>query len=106
MMDQVQFHTTPHNHNGWREIHAHLSNLRKTRTQKANGMTKIEKLVKHIKKTGSISHREAMDDYQMSGGALTKYISRMRHEHKMNIVSLRRHHPITGQVYTRYTLNG
>lgn len=69
-------------------------------------MTKIQKLVKHLNKTGSISHREAMDDYQMSGGALTKYISRMRHEHKMNIVSVRRNHPITGQVYTRYSLNG
>lgn len=68
-------------------------------------MTKINKLVTHLKKTGSISHREAMDDYQMSGGALTKYISILRHDHNMPIVSKRKRHPITGQEYTRYMLD-
>jgi hypothetical protein len=95
---------------GWGPFHKRLLTMCVAREhngwKKANGMTKIQKLVKHLKKTGSISHREAMDDYQMSGGALTKYISQLRNEYHMNIVSLRRTHPITGQVYTRYTLNG
>lgn len=95
---------------GWREIHAHLITLCKKLEnngwKKANGMTKIQKIVHHLKKTGSISHREAMDDYQMSGGALTKYISILRHEHKMNIIPQRKKHPITGQSYMRYVFNG
>lgn len=98
-----------HDDNGWREIHAHLlklcESLEHNGWKKANGMTKIQKIVNHLKTTGSISHREAMDDYQMSGGALTKYISRLRHENKMKIVSQQKKHPITGQVYTRYVLN-
>lgn len=94
---------------GWGPYHKRLLTmcvkLENNGWKKANGMTKIQKLVTHLKKTGSISHREAMDDYQMSGGALTKYISILRNEHDMPIASKAKRHPITGQIYTRYVLN-
>lgn len=94
---------------GWGPYHKRLLTmcvkLENNGWKKRNGMTKIQKLVTHLKKTGSISHREAMDDYQMSGGALTKYISTLRMS-GYKIVSMKKKHPITGQEYTRYVLNG
>ena len=94
---------------GWGPYHIKLLTMcvstENSGWKKANGMTKIQKLVKHLKKTGSISHLEAMNDYQMSGGALSKYISLLRIEHRMDIMSLRKKHPITGNAYTRYMLN-
>ena len=94
---------------GWGPYHKRLLtmciSLENNGWKKRNGMTKIQKLVTHLKKTGSISHREAMDDYQMSGGSLTKYISILRIEHNMKIVSVKKRHPISGQEYTRYVLN-
>jgi hypothetical protein len=94
---------------GWGPFHIRLLTMcidrEHTGWKKRTGMTKIDKLVKHLKKTGSISHREAMDDYQMSGGALTKYISNLRKD-GYKITSLKKTHPITGQEYTRYVLNG
>lgn len=94
---------------GWGPYHKRLLTmcvkLENNGWKKRNGMTKIQKLVTHLKKTGSISHREAMDDYQMSGGALTKYISTLR-QSGYKITSLKKTHPITGQEYTRYVMNG
>lgn len=95
---------------GWGPYHKRLLTmcvaLENNGWKKANGMTKIMKIQKHLKKVGSISHREAMIDYQMSGGALTKYISQLRNDHGLKILSKRQKHPITGDIYTRYVLNG
>lgn len=67
-------------------------------------MTKLDKIMNHLRRTGSISIREAMDDYQISGGALTKYISVLRHDYEWSIHREFRKHPITGDRYARYSL--
>lgn len=94
---------------GWGPFHKRLltmcTSLENNGWKKRTGMTKIQKVYAHLKKVGSISHREAMDDYQMSGGALTKYISMLR-QSGYKIASKKKTHPITGQEYTRYVLNG
>lgn len=58
---------------------------------------------RHLDKAGSISIREAMDDYNVSGGHLTKIICRLK-ERGMNIVTQFQKHPITGRRYARYFL--
>lgn len=58
---------------------------------------------KHLEITGTISIREAMDDYGMSGGSLTKYISILRRQN-VNIERVFGKHPITGKRYARYYL--
>lgn len=57
----------------------------------------------HMRKVGSISIREAMDDYGMSGGSLTKYISMLRSAGHAIHKEVRKH-PITGRKYARYHL--
>jgi hypothetical protein len=57
----------------------------------------------HMRKVGSISIREAMDDYGMSGGSLTKYISMLRSAGHVIHKEVRKH-PITGRKYARYHL--
>lgn len=69
-------------------------------------MTKLTfkaSVLKHMQSVGSISIREAMDDYGMSGGSLTKYISVLKAEGH-NIHKEVRKHPITGRKYARYHL--
>ena len=73
-------------HNGWK---------RKT------GMTQNQLILKHLKKTGSITQREAIVDYSIQ--SLTKRISELR-EAGHNIISHFKYHPITGQRYARYEL--
>jgi hypothetical protein len=58
-------------------------------------------VLSHMTKTGSISIREAMDDYGLSGGSLTKVISRLRRS-GYEIVKEWRKHPISGRKYARY----
>lgn len=58
---------------------------------------------RHLEITGTISIREAMDDYGMSGGSLTKYISDLRKQN-VNINRVFGKHPITGKRYARYYL--
>ena len=58
---------------------------------------------KHLDITGTISIREAMDDYGMSGGSLTKYISILRRQN-VDIERVFLKHPITGKRYARYYL--
>jgi hypothetical protein len=72
--------------------------------KKVNGMTKLDKIMKHLRTVGNISIREAMDDYNISGGALTKYISVLRNDYEWPIAREFRKHPITGDRYARYTL--
>jgi hypothetical protein len=64
-------------------------------------MTSIDTVLLHINKLGSISIREAMDDYNMSGGSLTKYVSILRREGH-DIVKVWKLHPLTGKRYARY----
>lgn len=63
----------------------------------------MSKIVDHLNKTGSISIREAMDDYNISGGHLTKIISDLK---KKGMVIHRefKRHPINNRRYARYTL--
>jgi hypothetical protein len=73
-------------HNGWK---------------KRNGMTQHDKILKHMRTAGSISVREAMNDYSIH--KLATRISELRSaghsiEHKVQ------HHPVTGQKYYRYSL--
>ncbi|WP_425540717.1 helix-turn-helix domain-containing protein [Rhodoblastus acidophilus] len=60
-------------------------------------------VLQHMNRTGSISIREAMDDYGMSGGSLTKYISELR-KNGYGIKTKWKNHPITGRRYARYEL--
>lgn len=66
------------------------------------GQTQHDKIMKHLKKAGSITVREAMVEYSVS--SLPKRIQELR-EKGNDIVSNIKFHPITGQKYTRYTLN-
>lgn len=71
-------------HNGWK---------------KRNNMTQNQIILKHLRKAGSITVREAMVEYSVA--SLTKRIQELR-EYGHDIVSHVKTHPITGQKYTRY----
>ena len=64
-------------------------------------MTQNEILFAHLKRTGSISQREALVDYSIQ--SLTKRISELR-DMGLNIVTQHKKHPVTGQRYARYIL--
>lgn len=64
-------------------------------------MTQLDILQKHLKKTKSITQREAMVDYSIQ--SLTKRISELRGK-GMKINTVWKNHPITGQRYARYTV--
>lgn len=58
-------------------------------------------VLRHLKKVKTISVREGMDDYGLSGGHLTKIISNMRKDgHR--VWKAMRVHPVTGRRYARY----
>lgn len=73
-------------HSGWK---------RKT------GMTQNQIIMKHLRKAGSITVREAIIEYSIQ--SLTKRIQEMR-EDGHEIISTVRFHPVTGQKYVRYSL--
>lgn len=64
-------------------------------------MKQTDILLKHFRKVGHISQREAMVDYSIQ--SLTKRISELR-DMGINIETQYRHHPVTGQRYARYVL--
>lgn len=64
-------------------------------------MTQLDVIKRHLKKTKSISQREAMVDYSIQ--SLTKCISVLR-ERGMRIKTVYKRHPITRQRYARYTV--
>lgn len=64
-------------------------------------MTQNETLFAHLKRTGSISQREALVDYSIQ--SLTKRISELR-DMGLNIITQHKKHPVTGQRYARYVL--
>ncbi len=66
-------------------------------------MTNADLILNHIRTAGSLSIREAMSDYGMSGGSVTGTITKLRDEGYPIVTEMRRH-PLTGRRYARYTL--
>jgi hypothetical protein len=64
-------------------------------------MTQHDKIMKHLRKAGSITVREALVEYSIA--SLTKRVQELR-EQGHDIVSTVKFHPITGQKYVRYSL--
>ena len=64
-------------------------------------MTQNAKIMKHLKKAGSITVREAMIEYSIQ--SLTKRIQELR-EAGNHIISEVKQHPMTKQRYVRYSL--
>lgn len=64
-------------------------------------MTQNQQILEHMKRTGSITLREALIDYSVQ--SLTKRIQELRAD-GYKIKSVHKIHPTTGQRYTRYTL--
>lgn len=62
-------------------------------------MSQNEVLIKHFRKTRSISQREAIVEYSIQ--SLTKRISELR-SMGYKIKTIHKKHPITGQKYARY----
>lgn len=62
-------------------------------------MTQNQMLLSHLRRTGSITLREALLDHGIQ--CLTKRIQELR-DAGYKIISERKNHPITGQRYTRY----
>ena len=58
-------------------------------------------ILEHMKRTGSITQREALLDHSVQ--SLTKRISELR-QAGYKITSEKKAHPITGQRYVRYVL--
>jgi hypothetical protein len=68
-------------------------------------MTKsnAELILSHIRAAGSLSIREAMDEYSMSGGSVTGTITKLR-DLGYDIRTEMRRNPISGRRYARYTM--
>lgn len=64
-------------------------------------MTQNQRILKHLRKAGSITVREAIVEYSIQ--SLTKRIQELRDD-GYNIISVVKRHPVTGQKYTRYIL--
>ena len=62
-------------------------------------MTQHDMIIKHLRKAGSITVREAMVEYSIS--SLTKRINELR-TIGYDIVSVTKYHPVTKQRYVRY----
>ena len=84
------------------EAHKAASSLENNGWRKKTGMTQNQIIMKHLKKAGSITVREALIEYSVQ--SLTKRIQELR-EAGNEIVSTVKFHPITRQKYVRYTLN-
>lgn len=90
---------------GWGPYHKRLLTmcLKKENNgwKQRNGMTQNQKIIAHLKRTGSITQREAMIDYSIQ--SLTKRISELR-DAGFKIISKVKHHPVTRQKYVRYEM--
>ena len=69
--------------------------------KKITGMTQTEKMIKHMRKTGSITQREAYLDYNVQ--SFHRRLSDLRDE-GYPIVGVTKTHPTSAQKYTRYYL--
>lgn len=63
--------------------------------------TQNQQIIEHMKRTGSITMREALIDYSVQ--SLTKRIQELRKQ-GYRIKTVQKIHPTTGQRYARYTL--
>lgn len=61
------------------------------------------KVYRHMKRAGSISARDAMDDYSMTSATLARRICDIEGE-GFRIIRVRKSHPLSGLRYTRYEL--
>lgn len=61
------------------------------------------KVYRHIDRTGSISARDAMDDYSMTSATLARRICDLEVA-GFEITRVRKVHPLSGLRYTRYEL--
>lgn len=70
---------------------------------KDNTMTNTQHtlIINHLRATNGLTVREAMIEYSIS--SLTKRIQELRGR-GYNIISTKKHHPVTGQRYVRYSL--
>jgi hypothetical protein len=64
-------------------------------------MTQEQQILKHLRKAGSITQREALLD--LSVQSLTRRITELR-QRGFNIQGTQKLHPVTGQRYMRYSL--
>ena len=85
----------------YREAMKKAQSLEHSGWKRRNGMSQEQKVLNHIKTTGSITVREAMIEYHIQ--SLTKRISNLRAEGH-NIISNKKRHAVTGADYVRYTL--
>ncbi len=75
--------------------------LESTGWKKGNKMTQTDLILKHMRKAGSITQREAYLDYSIQ--SFHRRLSDLR-ELGYNIHGVKKRHPTTGQEYTRYYL--
>jgi DNA-binding HxlR family transcriptional regulator len=59
-------------------------------------------ILAHLEKAGSISARDAMDDYDITSATLARRICDME-EAGIKIKREKRKHPISGKPFTRYS---
>jgi len=91
----------------WEAIHQHLQKLTNkiehNGWKRKTGMTQIDKIIKHMQKTGSITAREAYIDY-----GIQNFSARLAEikEAGYRLVRAAKVHPTTGQKYSRYYLAG
>jgi len=85
----------------YRAAQAAAQSLEHSGWKRTTGMTQNERILKHLRKAGSLTVREAIVDLHVS--SLTKRVQELR-EAGHNIISTPKHHPVTGQKYVRYHL--
>lgn len=61
-------------------------------------------ILRHIRKAGSISAREAMADYGITSATLARRVCDLE-EAGFTVVRTRKTHPMTGRLYTRYSVS-
>lgn len=66
-------------------------------------MTQHQAILNHMLRNGGITMREALIDYSIQ--SLTKRISELKRQ-GYKILAVRKEHPVTGQKYSRYVLQG
>lgn len=91
---------------GWGPYHKRLLttcvNLEFNGWKKRNGMTQTQKILEHIKRTGSISQREAYLEYSVQ--SFQRRIADLR-EDGHPLLKIMKRNPVTGQPYARYFLD-
>ncbi len=66
-------------------------------------MTQTQLIQRHMQRAGSISARDAMDDYAITSATLARRICDLI-ENGVEVNRIRKRHPVTRRSYTRYEL--